>query len=203
MQLAAVGIHVSGMVLTVFAVAELVAFLAFGDALQGHLAFGRAAFKLCDFIFKVEEALIAFCREGTGLQRGTDSAAGIFAVRTISKSALVRELREVIELSTQRGDIRPHLNFSHAGVIYQHTAAGQHRQPAGYLLMHYSGRHPLRCAAPRRRVPCRAHRTGYHSPPLLPLRHGRLRLGVYHLCSEKAILIPSTETDKNTRIVFA
>ena len=59
MQLAAVGIHIAGVVFTVLTVAKLVAFLAFGDTLQCHLTFGGAAFELSDFIFQVEEALVA------------------------------------------------------------------------------------------------------------------------------------------------
>ena len=58
MQLAAVGIHIAGVVFAVFAVAEFVAFLTFGNALQGHLTLGGAALKLGDFVFKIEEALI-------------------------------------------------------------------------------------------------------------------------------------------------
>ena len=67
MQLAAVGIHVSGMVLTVLAVAEFVAFFSLSDALQGHLAFGGATLQLSNFIFKIKEMLVALCRECTCL----------------------------------------------------------------------------------------------------------------------------------------
>ena len=63
MQLAPVGIHIASVVLAVFAVAELVAFLAFGHALERHLALGGAALQLSDFVFKVEEMLVALCGE--------------------------------------------------------------------------------------------------------------------------------------------
>ena len=63
MQLAAVGIHIAGVVFTVLTVAKLVAFLAFGHALERHLTLGGAALQLSDFVFKIKEMLVALCGE--------------------------------------------------------------------------------------------------------------------------------------------
>src|ERR1035437_4826497 len=112
-------------------VAGFDAVVAFGPALDGHLALLRASFERGDFIIQAQETFISLGIEPAFLDRKADRASRIALVAAVAELASFGERLDVGETLAQDMLVGPHLDLAHARVVDEHAAAREDDQFAG------------------------------------------------------------------------